>query len=116
MIHQKQCFDENVRTIKEQRVHERVDTPESRMESGQRVERVMPLFCEQHGLAGKADVVEFLEDGTPCPVEYKHGKRHAKTHDDLPLAAQALCLEEMLGKPVNEGAIDHHKSHRRRIV
>ena len=116
LIHQEQCFDENVHTIKGQRVHERVDTPESRMESGQRVERVMPLFCEQHGLAGKADVVEFLEDGTPCPVEYKHGKRHAKTHDDLPLAAQALCLEEMLGKPVNEGAIDHHKSHRRRIV
>jgi CRISPR-associated exonuclease Cas4 len=35
------------------------------------VERALPLFSDSLGLVGKADVVEFLPDGTPYPVEYK---------------------------------------------
>jgi CRISPR-associated exonuclease Cas4 len=80
------------------------------------VERALPLFSERYGLTGKADVVEFLADGTPYPVEYKQGKRQQKLHDEVQLAAQALCLEEMTGKVVPEGAIYHHKTRRRRVV
>ncbi len=40
----------------------------------------------------------------------------AHLHDDIQLAAQAMCLEEMLGKPVATGAIYHASSHRRREV
>jgi CRISPR-associated exonuclease Cas4 len=80
----------------------------------------LPLFCDRLGLVGKADVVEFLPDGTPYPVEYKHGSRHKRADiaacDDLQLAAQALCLEEMFGKPVPEGALYYATSRRRRIV
>ena len=67
------------------------------------------------GLVGKADVVEFHGD-TPYPVEYKHGPRREKEHDDLQLCAQALCLEEMTGQAVPKGAIFHHSSRRRREV
>jgi CRISPR-associated exonuclease Cas4 len=49
-------------------------------------------------------------------VEYKHGPRREKEHDDLQLCGQALCLEEMTGQPVPKGAIFHHSSRRRREV
>jgi CRISPR-associated exonuclease Cas4 len=81
-----------------------------------RIERALPLVCERLGLIGKADIVEFLPDGTPYPVEYKHGPRRQRTHDDIQLAAQALCLEEMTGHSVPLGAIYHASSHRRREV
>ena len=116
LIHQEQSFDENVFTLRGRRVHDRVDTGETTMEDGVRVERSLPLYSEIHGLVGKADVVEFLPDGTPYPVEYKHGPRRAHQHDELQLAAQAICLEEMTGKSVSKGAIYHHSSRRRRDV
>ena len=69
---------------------------------------------------GKADVVEFLPGGVPYPVEYKHGSRNKAADiaacDDIQLAAQALCLESMLGKTVGEGAIYYATSKRRRVV
>ncbi len=115
-IHAEQVWDENVHTLRGQVVHERVDTPESRAEGVMRVERALPLYSRRLGLTGRADLVEFFPDGTPFPVEYKHGPRRAKLHDDLQLAAQAMCLEEMLGRPVPRGAIFHHSSRRRREV
>lgn len=116
LIHAEQAWDENVHTLRGQAVHERVDTPESRAEGAVRVERALPLYSRRLGLVGRADVVEFLPDGTPFPVEYKHGPRRTRVHDDLQLTAQALCLEEMLGRPVPRGAIFHHSSRRRREV
>lgn len=117
LIHIEQAFEENVHTLRGQAVHERVDMPvgEDRRD-GMRVERALPLFHDELGLIGKADVVEFLADGTPYPVEYKHGPRRQRQHDDLQLAAQAMCLEAMLGKAVAEGAIYHAASRRRRVV
>ena len=116
LIHAEQAWDENVYTLRGQAVHQQVDTPESRAEGEVRVERALPLYSRRLGLVGRADVVEFLPDGTPFPVEYKHGPRRARQHDDLQLAAQAMCLEEMLGRPVPCGAIFHHSSRRRREV
>ena len=116
LIHAEQAWDENVYTLRGRAVHEQVDTPESRAEGEVRVERALPLCSRRLGLVGRADVVEFLPDGTPFPVEYKHGPRRARQHDDVQVAAQAMCLEEMLGRPVPRGAIFHHSSRRRREV
>jgi len=116
LIHQEQSFDDNEFTLRGQRAHRRVDSGEITMEEGVCVIRALPLYSERLGLVGKADVVEFLPDGTPYPVEYKQGKRHKREHDDIQLAAQAICLEEMTGRDVPEGAIYHHKSRRRRVV
>ena len=116
LIHLEQAFDENVHTMRGNAAHERVDEPGWETAPGVRVERALPVFSDQLGLVGKCDVVEFRADGTIYPVEYKHGKKREKLHDDLQLAAQAVCLEEMTGKPVSKGAIYHHGSRRRREV
>ncbi|WP_313916180.1 CRISPR-associated protein Cas4 [Tahibacter sp.] len=116
LIHVEQAFVENVHTLRGRAVHSLVDQPGIETLPGRRVERSMPLWCERLGLVGKGDVVEFLPDGTPFPVEYKHGKRRSHRHDELQLAAQAICLEEMTGRPVVAGALYHHGSRRRREV
>jgi CRISPR-associated exonuclease Cas4 len=116
LIHEEQSFAVNVHTARGDAAHTLVDLEGYERRAGVRIERALPLFCERLGLIGKADVVEFLPDGTPYPVEYKHGPRRQRTHDDIQLAAQALCLEEMLGRSVSVGAIYHASSHRRREV
>lgn len=120
LIHVEQVFAENLFTQRGQALHKRVDDPGFELRQGLRVERALPLFCDRLGLIGKADVVEFLPDGTPYPVEYKHGSRHKRADiaacDDLQLAAQALCLEEMFSRPVPEGALYYATSRRRRLV
>ncbi len=115
LIHLEQTFEENLFTLRGRVVHEQVDEPEMKIEKGVRVERALPLWSHRLGLVGKADVVEFHGD-TPYPVEYKHGPRRQKEHDDLQLCAQAMCLEEMTGQSVPKGAIFHHSSRRRREV
>ena len=120
LIHLEQVFEENLFTQRGQALHKRVDDPGYEIRDGLRVERALPLFCDRLGLVGKADVVEFLPDGTPYPVEYKQGSRHKRADiaacDDLQLAAQALCLEEMFGRAVPEGALYYATSRRRRVV
>lgn len=115
LIHVEQTFDENLYTMRGQAVHKRVDEPESEIVDGVRVERAVPLWSKRLGLIGKADVVEFHGEA-PYPVEYKHGPRREKEHDDLQVCAQAMCLEEMTGREVPRGAIYHHSSRRRREV
>lgn len=116
LIHVEQVFDENLYTLRGKRVHERAHDPESTLEEGVRVERGLSLFSERLGLIGKADVVEFSQDGIPYPVEYKSGPRRGSKHDDVQLCAQALCLEEMMARDVPRGAIYHYASRRRREV
>jgi len=116
LIHVEQAFDENVFTMRGNAAHERVDDPGFETFEGVRAERALPVWSERLGLIGKCDVVEFHPDGHIYPVEYKHGKKREKTHDDIQLAAQAMCLEEMTGKAITQGAIYHHGSRRRREV
>lgn len=116
LIHLEQAFDENVHTMRGNAVHERVDMVGYETFEGVRGERALPVWSERLGLVGKCDVVEFHPDGRIYPVEYKHGRKRVQTHDDLQLAAQAMCLEEMFGNPVLKGAIYHHTSRRRREV
>lgn len=120
LIHVEQVFADNLHTLRGQAVHKQVDQPGVETRAGMRVERALPIWSDHLGLIGKADIIEFEADGTPYPVEYKHG-RHNKAAwiaacDDLQLAAQALCLEEMTGKPVAEGAVFYASSKRRRVV
>ena len=61
------------------------------------------------GLVGVADVVEFHKIGKgvwkPFPVEYKRGKPKPDRCDEVQLCAQAMCLEEMMGVEVPQGAL-----------
>jgi len=116
LIHIEQVWEENLYTLRGQRVHDKVNVPEHELIEGVRVERAMPLWSHTLGLTGIADVVEFTADDTPYPVEYKAGSKKARDADEIQLCAQALCLEEMLNRPVSRGAIFHHSSRRRREV
>ncbi len=116
LIHVEAIFDENVFTLRGSRAHERADTASWEMSGTTRIERALPLWSERLGLNGRADTVEFRADGTLYPVEYKHGPRRQHKHDDLQLCAQAVCLEEMFGQKVAQGAIYHHSTRRRREV
>ena len=116
LIHLEQYFADNIHTARGQAVHRLVDEPGYEIRAGVRVERALPLWSDRLGLTGKADLVEFHPDGRIFPVEFKHGQRRVKLYDDIQLAAQAMCLEDMLGRPVPQGAIYHASSRRRRVV
>lgn len=114
LIHLEQTYEENVFTVRGRLAHERVDTGDDAANRGVPTLRSMPIWSTRLGLRGKADAVEFHE-GVPYPVEYKSGRRHG-IHADVQLCAQALCLEEMLGRPVPRGAIYYHATRSRHEV
>lgn len=116
LIHIEQAWQENLYTLRGLRVHETVNVPGDELIEDIRVERSLPLWSHRLGLKGIADVVEFLPNGTPYPVEYKSGARKVREADSVQLCAQALCLEEMLNVAVPMGAIYHYASRRRREV
>jgi CRISPR-associated exonuclease Cas4 len=120
LIHVEQIWVESRLTAEGRILHERVDA--GGMEKRRDVKRVfgLPIRCLRLGLVGKADVVEFHRqaDGTwrPYPVEHKRGQRKQEDWDRVQLCAQALCLEEMLGVAVPEGALFYGKEQRREVV
>ena len=114
LIHLDRVFEENVFTVLGRLNHEKVDSGEETVRLGIRTVRSIPLWSHRWGLYGKSDLVEFGPDG-PYPVEYKLGERRGD-HAALQLCAQALCLEEMLGQPVQRGSIYYSGTRRRREV
>jgi CRISPR-associated exonuclease Cas4 len=108
-------FEQNLHTARGNAEHERVDrVAHLAGRDGARVEYALPIWSDTLGLVGKCDVVELWPDGTLYPIEYKHGPKKRRINDDLQLAAQAMCLEEMFYRPIGRGAIFHVSSHRRR--
>ncbi|MHB1513506.1 MAG: CRISPR-associated protein Cas4 [Acidiferrobacter sp.] len=116
LIHVEGEFVDNVHTLRGTYEHERVDRERHEVSAGVRVEYALPVWSRRLGLSGKCDAVEHHPVGTVYPVEFKHGKRRKRVNDDLQLAAQALCLEEMLGVTILKGAVYHQQSRRRREV
>lgn len=117
LIHMEGEFTDNIHTSRGNAEHERVDrSAHVTGREGARVEYSLPVWSDRLGLIGKCDVVEFWPDDTVFPVEYKHGPKRKWLNDDIQLAAQAMCLQDMLGHPVSRGAIYHASSHRRREV
>ncbi|WP_027883025.1 CRISPR-associated protein Cas4 [Meiothermus rufus] len=110
---------DNEFTLRGARAHENADLPAGLLREGVRVERALPIWSERLGLVGRADVVEFVQ-GVPYPVEYKISRQWpqklARQAAEVQLCAQGLCLEEMFGQPVPEGAIFSKTSQRRRVV
>jgi CRISPR-associated exonuclease Cas4 len=63
LIHLDGVWAENASTFAGNQVHERVDQGERETEGGVRREFGMPLWGERLGLIGRADCVEFRDDG-----------------------------------------------------
>jgi len=126
---------ENRLTVEGGILHERVHETGAETRAGVRVARGIWLRSLRLGLIGVADAVEFLrwepDRGgpdpprqwtrlpgltgwwQPFPVEYKHGRPKSGLCDEVQLCAQALCLEEMLGVRILEGAIFYRAPRRR---
>lgn len=120
LIHLEQAWAENLWTAEGRVLHERVDEIGSETRGDLRIARGLPLASRRLGLSGRADVVEFRRraDGVwqPFPVEYKRGRPKSHDADRVQLCAQALCLEEMLGLTVPEGALFYGQPRRREAV
>lgn len=120
LIHIERAWADNRFTAEGHVLHAVADKGGQRKARGVRRVFALPLSCKRLGLAGTADLVEFhpQPDGraTPYPVEYKRGKPKLHRADEVQLCAQALCLEEMTGQDVPEGAIFYAETKRRVIV
>jgi len=127
LIHLEGQWNENRLTFEGGLIHERADDPFLVETFGEQfVSRSVPIVSHRLKLYGVADVVEFLKTSAggvriegheglwlPYPVEYKHGQPKSDDCDLVQLCAQAMCLEEMLGIKVPEGAMYYHKIRRR---
>ena len=115
LIHVEQSWIENRFTAEGRVVHEKVHSAGHETREGVRIVRDLSLRSLRLGLVGKADVVEF-HGKTPFPVEHKRGRQKANDCDRVQLCAQAICLEEMLGVSILEGAIFYGQPRRREHV
>lgn len=115
LIHVERLWAEDGATAEGRILHERVDAGRPDRRGGVRTVRGLVLRSFAHGLAGKADAVEFV-GGVPYPVEYKRGRPKAHRTDEVQLCAQALCLEEMFGCAVPEGALFYAQTKKRHRV
>lgn len=119
LIHVERLWAENRFTAEGAVLHAVADKGGGRRSRGARQVMSLPLACRRLNLTGVADVVEFRAVGdreVPFPVEHKRGKPKLHRADEVQLCAQGLCLEEMLGVPVPEGALFYAETRRRVAV
>lgn len=115
LIHLERLWAENRFTAEGDVLHAVADKGGSRRARGLRRVLSLPLASARLNLTGVADLVEF-QGLVPFPVEYKRGKPKLHRADEVQLCAQALCLEEMTGQPVPEGALFYAQTKRRVVV
>lgn len=119
LIHVERIWAEDGATAEGRLLHERVDEGKPDRRQGVRVVRGMAIRSLTLGVTGKADAVELRRVGAvthPYPIEYKRGRPKAHRADEVQLCAQAICLEEMFGQPVPEGALFYGETRRRTVV
>ncbi len=129
LIHVEQQWDENMKTMEGNIVHEHCHDDDFIEKRGDLlIIRGLRVSSRTLGVTGQCDVVEFHRDEDGCylhgcdglwqpfPIEYKRGISKQIDADRLQLCCQAMCLEEMLGVPIKEGALFYHETHRRENV
>jgi CRISPR-associated exonuclease Cas4 len=115
LIHVERVWAENRFTAEGRILHERADAGRAESRDGLRILRAVQIASVRYGLHGVADVVE-MRGAAPYPVEYKRGRPKAHRADEVQLCAQALCLEEMTGQTIPEGALFYGTARRRKVV
>ena len=128
LIHTEQTWNENYLTASGRELHAVVDDGVSESRKDRKIARSLRLVSRELGVSGISDVVEFLRDDekgvsvlrwhgkwSPYPVEYKRGTAKNEEPYRRQLCAQAICLEEMFGVVVREGAL-YLGSTKRRVV
>src|ERR1700737_3251755 len=119
LIHIERQWEENRFTAEGRVLHDVAHDPADRKRGNIRRVMALPLACRRLNLTGVADLVEFRAGGdgeTAYPVEFKRGKAKRHRADEVQLCAQGLCLEEMTGKTVPQGALFYAETRRRVVV
>ncbi len=125
-------WEDNRFTAEGSVLHEKAHSGGMESRPGALIRRTVALRSFRMGLSGQADIVEFLPAKTgqsglallgrrglwqPYPIEYKRSKDKADSQAyRVQLCAQALCLEEMLGVEISEGAVFDGTAKRRHVV
>lgn len=126
LIHIEQQWQENLRTVEGNILHEKVHGGKL---SEKRNDRLiicgLPVISHQLGITGVCDIVECISDDSgvtlfgrrgryqPIPVEYKRGEPKTNHCDVLQLCAQAICLEEMLSCHISKGCMYYGETRHR---
>ena len=126
LIHIEQQWEENYRTADGRVMHRNVHDAGFHEKRGDLViSRAMAVSSQRLGISGECDAVEFRKDSSGIeifglegrysvtPVEYKRGQPKEDPCDKMQLAAQAMCLEEMLCCQIDTGFLYYGETHRR---
>ena len=121
LIHIEQQWEENYRTADGQVMHRNVHDAGFHEKRGDLViSRAMAVSSQRLGISGECDAVEFRKDSSGIegrysvtPVEYKRGQPKEDPCDEMQLAAQAMCLEEMLCCRIDTGFLYYGETRRR---
>ena len=119
LIHLERLWADNQFTAQGDVLHAVADKGGKRLARGVRRVMALAVASTQLGIAGVCDMVEFPREAggeVPFPVEYKRGKPKLHRADEVQLCAQGLCLEEMTGLVVPQGALFYAETHRRVVV
>lgn len=129
LIHIEQQWEENYRTVEGNIMHERAHDETLHEKRGDLlITRGMAVSSSNLGISGECDVVEFRrskdgislfgQEGTfsVTPIEYKRGAPKIDESDKLQLAAQAMCLEDMLCCEIKTGYLFYGETRRRTKV
>ena len=132
LIHIEQQWGDNRLTVEGHLLHQNVDNPAYRQKNGDVITlRAVHVASHTLGLYGVTDAIElFPSDESsnaithprypgfwkPYPVEYKRGHHKPDERDQVQLAAQVICLEEMFSIHIPEGALFYHETRHREVV
>lgn len=132
LIHIEQQWADNRLTTEGNILHENVDNPFYRQKNGDVITlRSLHIASKELGLYGITDAVELVPSDSPenaithnrykgywkpYPVEYKRGRHKPDERDEVQLAAQAMCLEEMFGINIPYGALYYNEVKHREVV
>ncbi len=137
LIHVEGLWSENYLTASGRAMHARVDKKGHETRRDIHLATSLRLVSNRLGVMGVADMVEFHKSDLPkdaeernvgvalsgrsgfwkpFPIEYKRGAPKAYRADEVQLCAQALCLEEMLGVYISNGALFYGETRRRMEV
>lgn len=132
LIHIEQQWAENRLTTEGSIIHQNVDNPFLRQKNGDVITlRSVHIASSTLGLYGITDAVELIpsdsqEDSItynryggfwkPYPIEYKRGHSKPDKRDEVQLAAQVICLEEMYNINIPYGALYYNEVKHRAVI
>lgn len=132
LIHVEMLWSENALTAEGHVLHENVDNPAYRKcNNGVVTLRGINIMSRKLRLTGTADALECTpvaseQEGVALPrrdgrwhimpVEYKRGKAKPTQTDEVQLAAQVMCLEEMFSISIPRAALFYFQEHHRHYV